>query len=98
MQGKKKTTQVHSHPPSWKEDLNCTCVSYVPCVCVGCENFICACICTCICIVHENQALVSLLTACEYAVIHCLINWGDCDPQKKNDKYALPRISEITKM
>ena len=27
------------------------------------------------------------------AVIHCLMSWGDCDPQKKNDKYALPSTS-----
>ena len=43
---KKKThthTQVHSRPPSisWKEDLNCACVSYFPCVCSGRVNFVC---------------------------------------------------------
>ena len=36
-----------------------------------------------------------LLTACEYAVMHCLMSWGDCDPQKKNERYALPRTSKI---
>ena len=50
----KKTTKVHFHPPSWKKDSNCVCVSYFPSVCIGCVNF---CICVCICIIHVNQAL-----------------------------------------
>ena len=33
-QGKKKP-QVHSRPPSWKEDFNCACVSYFPCSAPG---------------------------------------------------------------
>ena len=27
--------------------------------------------------------------------MHCLMSWGDCDPQKKNDKYALPSTSKV---
>lgn len=23
------------------------------------------------------------------------MSWGDCDPQKKNDKYALPSTSKV---
>ena len=42
---KKKKTQVHSRPPSWKEDLNCACESYFPCVCVKRVNLVCVCIC-----------------------------------------------------
>ena len=42
---KQTNTQVHSRPPSWKEDLNCACVSYFPCVCVKRVNLVCVCIC-----------------------------------------------------